>query len=287
MYVAHNGHIKPAEEVRILPLDRGLLLGDGLFETILAVSGRPFLLERHYRRLKDSAAIINIDLPYELPKISSDIEKLILMEGLSDKEAYVRLTLTRGAESGKLLLEKTAEPTFLIMVKEYLRYPDSFYEQGVEVVSSNSIIRSSSSPVHRIKSTSYIENIMLRQGAADRNAFEAVVFNEKGELCEGSFTNVFCVIDGEVVTPDDGCNLLGGITRDYVMEICARENIPVRKGILTREDIAAAAEIFLTNSLIGIMPVRRLDGAGVGEECPGKDTQTLMRIYDGELRGSK
>jgi len=285
MYIAHNGHIKPAEEVRISPLDRGLLLGDGLFETILAVSGRPFLLERHCRRLKLSAAAINIELPCELPKISSDIEKLISMEELGDKEAYVRLTLTRGAESGKLLLEKTAEPTFLIMVREYLRYPDSFYEQGVEVVSSSSIIRSSSSPVHRIKSTSYIENIMLRHAAADKKAFEAVVFNEKGQLCEGSFTNVFCVIDGEMVTPDDGCNLLPGITRDYVMEICARENIPARKGILTREDASGAAEMFLTNSLIGIMPVRRLDGAGVGEECPGKETQMLMKIYDKALRG--
>jgi len=281
MYVSLNGTIRPLQEAWISPLDRGFLLGDGIFETLAAYRGRPFLLERHVERLKKSAGLLGIHPPFELSKVSADVEELISLNNLIDKQAYIRLTLTRGPVEGRLIFEEAEEPTFLIIAREYERYPDSFYESGVAVITS-STVRSSSNPVHAIKSISYLENIFIRQAAAESDSFEALIFNEEGQLAEGAFTNVFVVLEGELITPDDSCNLLAGVTRDFVLELCARVNIPARKGILTSEEVLSAQEIFLTNSLIGVMPVRRLDGRQIGEEIPGAITAKVIRFYEKE-----
>ncbi len=274
-----NGKFLPLSQARISPLDRGFLLGDGVFETLRSYGGEPVLLARHLRRLGTSARALNIPGVPGLRKTREILEKLHQCNGL--KEAYIRITLSRG-EGGELAMVAPAQPTLLMLARTLTPYSESWYCEGVRVVLSD-IRRNATSPVLRHKALSYLECIWAKEEARNHGAQEALFLNTRGEVAEGATTNIFFVKQGTVCTPALEANILPGVTREVVLEICRLNHIPVQEGLFALADLTGSEEAFLTNSLMGIMPIAKCS-TSTYHVSPDTLTSKIARLYKGLVR---
>jgi branched-subunit amino acid aminotransferase/4-amino-4-deoxychorismate lyase len=243
-----NGRRLPNEEVRIAPDDAGFLFGDGLFETLRVDDGRPHDVEAHLDRLYNGLARVGIEIP-EDPETLAGLISLVA-EAAPRPAARLRLTITRG---------RGGEPTRLIAASPYEPPGAELYRDGVPVVLLRDLRIDSRGPLAGLKSLSYQMNRLALCRAEEAGAWEALLLNEQGRLVEGSRCNVALVLPGGVLTPplEDGC--LPGTIRRRLLEKGA-----IRERSLTPEDLAGAQEILLMNSLIGVLPVSRVDGPPQG-----------------------
>ncbi len=271
-----NGTLVDEEEAQIPVLDRAILYGDGLFETLRAYRGLPFRLDRHLRRLEEGCKVLRLELPAKSAVISKAI-RLLYGENVGSGDAYVRITLTGGLHDGSRTLTRSNAPNLFIVVTPLPGLPPKRYLEGVRVCLA-SFPRNSLSPLCGIKSANYLESLWARQEASDRGYDDALFLNEKGHLCEATTSNLFLVKDGEVLTPEQECGLLPGITREAVLEICENMSIPCREGKFSPRDILEADEAFLTNSTVEILPVREVEESPL-PSCPGALTTLIHRAY--------
>ena len=269
-----NGEFLPLSQAHISALDRGFLLGDGLFETLRSYRGEPFLLGRHARRLRASARALNIAGSPRLPKLRKVVKELLVRSGPQD--AYIRITLSRGVGS-ELGLVETRSPTLFVFVRPLTPYPREWYRGGIKVVVSN-IRRSAGSPIWGFKVLSYLESLWAREEARKRGAQEAIFLNTSGYLAEGATSNIFFVQGGELLTPALRANILPGVTREVILEICRDQGVPCQEGLFTLEDLERADEVFLTNSLMGVMPVGKVESARF-RVSPRTLTSRIAREY--------
>ena len=274
-HVVLNGALLRREEARVSVDDPGFLVGDGVFETLRLYDGVPFLLEEHLDRLGTSLRHAAIEIPAgvrELERrLTADIQVLVQANRLQSGSGRLRITITRGAGSPSV-------PTVLLTADPWEPADAAVYAHGVEVETSVHVRRVH--PWQRVKSTSYAPYLQLRREASAPGVFEVLVWNDRGRLAEGSFTNVFVVdAEGMLRTPnaDDGC--LEGVTRAAILRLAAAAGIDCREGDVTHATVAGAREMFLTGSLIEVMPVRRLDGHTVGDGAPGPATRALHSAY--------
>jgi branched-chain amino acid aminotransferase len=277
MKVFFNGLIIEEEEARLPVQDRGVLFGDGLFETIRAYDGRPFRLDRHLERLRRGCEVLGLaGLPEgaELEAAVSHLYHLNVREG----DAYVRITLTGGPYDGSKHLQRPGRPNLFIVVKPYEGYPDAFYRHGMRMVVSR-IRRNSTSPITRIKSNNYLEALIAKEEARSRGADDAIFLNERDQLAEAGSANIFWVRQGGVFTPEIGCGLLPGITREAVLELCGQLGIACHEGCYLLPELAGADEAFITVSTGEIVPVAELEGRSFGGTCPGPVTTRLAAAY--------
>lgn len=251
-----DGRLVPEAEARIAPSDRGLLLGDGLFETLRVADGRPLHLARHLARLRLGAAVLELPVPLDDAGFATAMASLLESRGLS--EASLRLTLTRGGGPRGLLPPAEPAPTLLLTAAPL---PPPL--PPARVVVARGTRRNEHSPLSRIKSLCCLDNVLARQEAAQRDADDAVLLNTAGRVAEASAANLFLVLDGVLVTPAVDEGVLPGVRRAAVM--AAR---PVIERPVTADELAAAGEIFLTSSL-GVRPVVAIDGRPVGDGRPG------------------
>lgn len=265
-----NGCFMAAPEAVIPALDGGVLFGQGLFETILIKNGKPELIERHLNRLANSCRELAIALPFTLNELSGMLEETIKKNGYTTGAA--RMTLTAGIEECK--------HTNLSIHLRPLPYTQEHYERGFKA-GIVSIRKNERSPLVGHKTTNYFENILARREARAKGLDEGLFLNTRGEVAEGAVSNVFLVKDGKVVTPDSGSGLLPGIMRGVVMDICQRQRIPVEQRKVHPGEFLYCEEAFLTNSLLGVMPLVSVDKLTVGEEVTGEITRFLMK----EMRG--
>ncbi len=272
-----NGLVVEEEDAFLPVQDRGVLFGDGLFETIRVYSGQPFRLTRHLDRLRIGCQALRITLPTE----DAEIEMAILhlyRENVGAGDAYVRVTLTGGAYDGTKRLERPGLPNLFIVVKPFEGYPEEFYRQGMRLVVA-ATHRNSSSTLSRIKCNNYLDTLIAKQEAKDRGADDAVFLNEQGHLTEASTANLFWVRHGSVFTPEVGCGLLPGITREAVQELCEQLGLNGLEGCYLLPELAEADEAFLTVSTGEIVPVASLDGHPLKVACPGPITTRLTEAY--------
>ncbi|MDO4337933.1 MAG: aminotransferase class IV [Eubacteriales bacterium] len=234
-------------------LDEGYQFGLGLFETISVENGRPVFLGRHLERLHASLTEFGI---------SRTVTKTAVMEFLSSRkgEHYALKIMV----SDKNLLFTTRPNPYT---------PDKI-QKGFRLVYS-SVYRNETSPLVRHKTMNYGDCILEKRRAASLNADEQIFLNSKGEICEGTTTNIFFVRNGKIYTPPVSCGLLPGVMRRFVME-----NFNVTECILKKEDILQMEECFVTNSLMGIMPVNSL-----GEQafCQRQTTGHCIKAYQNHL----
>ena len=263
-----NGGLIDAGEARIDPADRGLLLGDGLFETLRAHGGRPFCLDLHLARLAAGAALLGLPPP-AVPEIAAAVRDTLAANGLAD--ASIRITLTRGAGPRGLL--PPAEPTPTLMVTAH-PLPSSLPTAMSACLAS--IRRNEHSPLSRIKSLAYLENILALSEAAAAGYDEAILLNTAGRITAGSRSNLFLVLDGVITTPPPSEGLLPGIARHTVLALADKHRIPAREMPVTPPDMARASEAFLTNSLLEVVPLTRLQDQLVPA---GPVTGRLRRLY--------
>lgn len=263
-----NGKFLPAKEAQIPMLEPGFLYGWGVFETMRSYNNRIVYLGQHLKRLRDSSNLIIIKIPYSLNKIKEIIQALVRMNEL--KDAYIRITLWKS-------VSKTG---ILIAAKKYHAYPKEKYERGFKVTVS-SLRHNEVSLLSRIKSTSYLLYQLVYQEAREKGFDEALILNSRGYLTEGSRSNVFIVKDNHLFTPSLGCGCLPGISRQIVFDMAEKYNLKIYEGNLTPYDLSACEGAFLTNSLIGVMPLGKFERQVVPKS---KLVKSLVQKYNRLLK---
>jgi len=259
-----DGELADVDDARVSPFDHGLLVGDGVFETLRVYDGIPFAWTRHHQRLVRSAAGLGLTAPGS-QELRAAVDAVLAANGLN--EGRVRLTVTGGPSP--LGSERGEGPPTVIVVAA----PAAPWPPSVDLV----IVpwsRNENGAVTGLKTTSYAENVRALAYARERDAGEAVFLNTRGELCEATGSNVFAVRDGVVRTPaaDAGCLL--GVTRALVLELCDEYGVPAEEAVLAPEAIRDADEAFLTSSTREVQPIGRVDGRAL----PGAPGPTSEKV---------
>jgi branched-chain amino acid aminotransferase len=273
-----GGKVCLPEEAKISVFDRGFLYGDSVYETIGTAHGRLFAARDHLDRLERSAMRIGLRVP---PR--ADIERAIAdtVEAAGNVESRVRVVLTRG--SGKLDLDPASvDDTQLVVIVFPLGPPSAeMYAKGV-AVAIVSITRNSPSAIDpAVKSGNYLNNVLALGEARRRmGAYEAILCGADGSIAEGSTSNVFTVVAGEVRTPPLEVGILDGITRAKVLELCRKGGLRVVETRIFPDDLRAAEEVFITSATRGVLPVTRVDDRAIGAGTPGPLTKKLIALYE-------
>ncbi len=273
-----NGRLVSPREARIDPRDRGLLLGDGLFETLLCRSGRPLDLTPHYQRLAAGARGLGISLTLSEDEVAQAIAGLLAAEALTDGAAALRITLTRGPGPRGLLPPRAGDPTVMISAEAWSR-PDP--APAAAVIAG--VRRNEHSPSASLKTLNYLDNIMARREAEERGADEALMLNTAGRLCCGTASNLFLVLGDRLATPPIAEGALPGITRAAILERAPRLGIAVEEKPLPAEALASARDLFVTNSLIGLRRVTSVDGKAIGTG----DAHPCVAAIEAALEGAR
>jgi len=276
--VAINGSVFKSSEAKISIFDRGFLYGDSVYEVARSYSRIFFELEKHMDRLFNSAQMIALDLGKTKSRVMDEIYGVYEQSTLDD--AYMRIIITRG--EGKISLDPraaTTKPNTVIIIKQLDLPSRDKYGKGAAVVISqvNRNPRKSLDP--DIKSGNYLNNILAYMDAAKHGAFEAIMLNSRGELTEGTISNFFIVEKGVVRTAPLGFDILTGITRGVIQEICKKEGIPFEEAVMPVERAFKADECFVTGSTREVVPVTSIDGKPVGGGSPGPVTLRLHQAY--------
>ena len=287
-WVYLNGRLVGEQEAVISVFDRGFLYGDGVFETLRAYHGKIFKAREHLSRLFRSAQAIALSIsssPDEILKILFQT-----LEANQLKDAYLRITVSRGP--GEIGLEPgdSSSPTIVVTAKEFFGHPEKLYGEGVAIalVKTRKVPTCSLDP--RIKSLNYLTPILAKLEAKALGAYEGILLNQEGYLCEGTVSNLFLVRKGQLLTPAPSCGILEGITRQTVLEQAEKAGIIVKEGKYRLDEILRADECFLTNTTLELMPVVRIvapkaaqAGQQIGKGLVGPLTRFLHRAYQEEV----
>ena len=278
-HVCVNGRISSDRDAVISVFDHGFLYGEGIYETMRTYHRRPFLYDRHMRRLRNSARMIVLDIPFTDGELASQMRDTMAAANLNGAEAYIRVLVTRGI--GELTYDPKATPTpsVVIIVKPQVDPPREAYEDGVSVMISATVRNHPGTVNPAIKSNNLINNALAGQEAVKRRVFEGVMRNYRGELAECTTSNLFVVRKGEALTPPLESGLLPGITREFLFEVSAERNIPMREAVLRDDDLFGADEAFLTSTTRELVPIVRVDDRTIGDGKPGPITKALLETF--------
>jgi branched-chain amino acid aminotransferase len=258
-----NGQlVRDPYEPALSPLDHGVTVGDGVFETVKVVDGTPFALTRHLQRLETSAHGLG------LSKLDVDLVRqgvVAVLDGWDEPLGRLRITVTGGP--GPMGSERGEHP--LTVVVGLTGFEPRSVSTAVAVVPW---LRNERGALAGLKTTSYAENVVALAYSRERDASEAMFANTVGNLCEGTGSNVFVVLDGRIWTPPLSSGCLAGVTRALVLEWCgaAEKDLPI--GVLDE-----AEEIFLTSTTRDVQAVHGVDGRALN--APGKLTAEAMRTF--------
>jgi branched-chain amino acid aminotransferase len=297
-----DGVLLPADARHLSVYDRGFQLGDGVFETLRARSGRVTEFEEHVARLRRSAAGLELPLPGDIAtRLAAGIAELLGAEGLdgSDGDASLRITVTRGPfrSRGVLPAGQPVDPTIVIQAWPVastagspVGAPGDPVGPGLHLVTS-AVRRDPQNPLATLKTTSRAEYIYARLEARRAGGDDALFLTIDDHLSEATSANVFLIRRGaddttELATPSLDCAILPGTTRAWILSWGTRAGLRALEGRLTRDELAAADEAFLCSSVAGILPVARLDGAPIGAGVPGPWTLRARADREAMIRGS-
>lgn len=269
-----NGQLVPRAGPSIDAADRGLLLGDGLFETLPSHDGHPNRLEAHLARLEAGAAVLSIPTPLSLGALEQGVTDTLAANGLAEGDAVLRITLTRGPGQRGLLPPADPEPTLLITAA---RPAHAAPEALTAIIASTR--RNELSPLAQLKSLNYLDNVLARMEAAKRGADEALLMNTAGRLASASSANLFLLRNRTLLTPPPSEGVLPGVTRAAVLALAEALDLSAVETPLQRDDLARADEAFLTNSLMGVRPLIKVDDRPVGVGEPGPVTRRFQEAY--------
>ncbi|MCW8887570.1 MAG: D-amino acid aminotransferase [Gammaproteobacteria bacterium] len=266
-----NGEYLPADEAKISVLDRGFIFGDGVYEVIPVYGARLFRAAHHLQRLSRGLQEIQIENPLSEERWIEILEELIQQNGGGDQSLY--LQVTRGIAPRDHRFPDAINPTIFAMSNP-LAEVDLSTQQGISAVllEDNRWLRCN------IKSISLLPNILLKQQAYDADGGEALLMRN-GFVTEGAASNIIIVKGDSLITPPQSNHLLPGITRDLVIELCRTHNIPHELRPITREELFAADEVWVTSSTKEIVPIITIDDRPVGDGRIGDVWRKMTRIY--------
>jgi 4-amino-4-deoxychorismate lyase len=252
---------------RVSVQDRGFQFGDGVFETLAVCAGKPLLWERHLQRLFEGCARLRIDPPAER-MLRDETEQLCVHV----QRAVLKLVVTRGSSERGYALPKDGTPTRVLTLRPWPPYPEKAAQAGVDVCLCRTRI-SRNPQLAGIKHLNRLEQVLAR-AEWQREFAEGFMFDDRDRLIEGIASNVFVVSRGTLLTPELSESGVAGVMRAVVLEYAQAASLPCKITGITRSQLDAAEEIFLSNSLIGIWPVRRVESR-VYE--PGEVTRRVQR----------
>lgn len=277
-WVFLNGQFIPSENAHISIYDHGFLYGDGAFEGIRAYHGKAFKLAAHVDRLYNSLKALWIELPYPREQFAANVGKLIEMNGVTD--GYIRVTVSRGVTLGLDPKNIKGEPTVVISTDKLSLYPQSMYDNGLEVVTVATRMANPQVLEPRIKSLGkYLCNIQAKIEANQVGAGEGLMLTEDGYVAECTGDNIFYAKSGVVCTPPAFLGILEGITRQTAMDLLGEMGIEVVEKVFTRFDLYTADESFLTGTAAEVIPMVKLDDRSIGDGKPGPITRKLMTAF--------
>jgi branched-chain amino acid aminotransferase len=293
-FVWVDGELLPAAGRHLSVFDRGFQLGDGIFETLRARGGRITELAEHAARLQTSAEGLAIALPSGIEQLlAGGMADLLAAEGLAgpDGDASIRVTVSRGSWTSRGLLPPAAErltPTIVIQAWPVRPAPADHIERGLSLVAS-AVRRDPGNPLVALKTTSRADYVYARLEARRAGAEDALFLTVSGHLSEATTANIFLVRvapDGvtELATPSLDCAILPGTTRSWLLRWAASAGLRPVEGWLTPDELAAAAESFMSSSVAGILPVTRFNGHPIGDGVPGPWTLRARAAREAFIR---
>jgi branched-chain amino acid aminotransferase len=277
-----DGRLVPIEQATVSVRDRGFRYGDAAFETLRAYGGEVFAWNAHIERLERTCEVLGMAdaVPDDLAlRVANTLDANDL------EDAYVRVSITRGVQPGKLTPQAEVDPTLVVVVDDL---PRGGRERGERVWDDHATVQTvktrripdSAIPVDA-KTHNYLNGILarleLRRAATDSyHPDEALLRDTEDYVAEGATSNLFFVDNGTLKTPQRG-TVLPGITREIVLDLAGDESFPVETGRYTLDDIRSADEAFLTNTTWELRPIETVDGISVGS---GPITTLLSRLFD-------
>lgn len=262
-----NGEYLPLREAKISVLDRGFLFGDGVYEVIPVYGGKPFRLAEHLQRLDNSLAGIRMDPPLAPEQWEAIFRRLI--QGEEDQSIYLQITRGVGPKRDHAF-PKGVAPTVFAMRVPIAPIPAT----GVKAITVPDIRWQWC----HIKAITLLANVLQRQQAVDEGCAEAILVRD-GYAIEGAASNLFAVVDGVLLTPPKGNEILPGITRDLVVEIALANAIPLQERKIALEELERAEEVWVTSSTREVLPIVELDGRRVGTGEPGTVWARMDALY--------
>lgn len=270
-----------ATQARVSVFDRGFRTGEGVFETLRAYGTHPFRLEAHLERAAAGADTLGFDLP-DRGELSHAILETARANAAEGRDLALRLTVTPGEVDPEAVFPPVveSEPTPTVVVTgNALRYDAAMYRDGVSAA-----VVAWSREIPQVKAVSYLAASLARREARAQGADEALLTDPRGMVLEGSYSNVFAVIRGVLVTPPLEAGILPGVTRAVTLAVAGDEGLAVEERPLSVTELVEADESFLTASTREIVPLVRVAGRTVGEGRPGPVTQALHEGYRAEVR---
>lgn len=253
---------KPASSDKLFPLPSED--SNFVFESLRSYNGVIFRLKEHLKRLFESAKTINLKLSKSAAQLEFELESCLIKS--SKKEAFLRISVD--------------DRNSYVLVAERKR-PEWIYTKGIDLKTSVMKKNMPNAVPSDIKTSAFLTNVLAALEKPEENIYEVVLLDSNGFVTESTVWNLFMVKEGQILTPATG--ILHGVTRQFVIECAALEDLPVCETNLTRHDLWNADEAFLTNTSGEIVPIRMLDGRKIGSRMPGNLTQKLMGRFQREL----
>ena len=281
MWIYLNNKFVTDKEAVVSVFDHGFLYGDGVYETIRSYGPRIFMRDEHLSRLFRSAAEIGLAMPIPVKNWGDILQEAMIRNevGTDLQDAYLRITVSRGAGDVGLDPALCSSPTVVVMAKPLVPPASHLYETGVNVIVASTKRNLPSALPPQIKSTNFLNNIQAKREAIAAGAFDSILLNWEQHLTECTISNVFFVMNGTLRTPALECGLLDGITRSIVIRLAGKLNMHVEEGRYTVDQLYRADECFLTNTSMEIMPVTSVDRRPVGNGKPGPLTLKLRKQF--------
>ncbi|WHX99655.1 D-amino-acid transaminase [Neobacillus sp. DY30] len=271
-----NGEIIERSQAKVDVEDRGYQFGDGIYEVIRVYNGKMFTAAEHLSRFKRSSESIGITLPFSSLELTEMLNELIIKNNLNTGNIYMQVT--RGvAPRNHLFPTGNVVPTLTAYTINGVR-PLENLKSGVKTILTEDIrwLRCD------IKSLNLLGNLLAKQKASEQGCFEAIQHRGQ-DVTEGSSSNIFIVKNGTVITHESNHLILKGITKDVILNLCMKNNIPVQERTFSLAELEEAEEVFLSSTTAEVMPIIEIDGKKVKSGIPGPLTCKLQDLFQKEI----
>ncbi|OQY54967.1 MAG: hypothetical protein B6245_20540 [Desulfobacteraceae bacterium 4572_88] len=264
-----NGEILPIEEARVPIEDRGYQFGDAVYEVIASYDGRMFCLEEHLDRLEYSMSSLEFpEVPRE--RLRSAITELFEKAELPRAAVYVQIS--RGIAPRNHAFPDAGDIQFIITARAVKKVPPEYREEGVAAITMRDFRWARCD----IKTTQLLPNATAKQKALEAGVYDTIFITEEDVVREATSSNVFIVSNGKLMTHPLTQNILGGITRIVILDICKEQGLQVEKRLYHTKDMYAADEVFLSGTITEIMPIVNIDKRPIGDGKVGPITRQLF-----------
>ena len=275
--ISINGEFVSREDAKISVMDRGFLFGDSIYEVTVAYDRVPLLLDEHFDRLWFSADSLFMPLQHSREDLRRGIDQGLVK--LGDGRVYIRIIITRG--EGPIGLDPAlgAKQNLVLIFRELPPCPGDWYQEGINLIIADVVRNPKKAIDPNIKSGNYLNNVLAMAQAKAAGAFDALMLNAKGQVTEGTSSNLWMVREGKMITPPLEAGILSGITRATLLKLGKERGLPMEEAHCYPRDLKEADEVFLSSTIKEIVPVVQIDGCSIGTGRPGKLTRQLHEIY--------